>query len=392
MAILDVVKNEGEHGLTAWKYPHVELAGWSQLLVSEGEEAVLFTCDGEAERFTPGRHTLKTPNLPLLGRLLSLPFGGKPLFTAELWYVQIGKALDIKWGTDTPIQPAQGGTARPLRGYGSLGVHIVNSQQFLSALRGRVDSFDPKTLGNYLHGQLSHSILETVAACYSQTGATFFDEGNLTPLLAQELGQRVAPLLAGYGMEAVNFIVSDLSTAGPGDGEQHMTLSVRSVIIPPRIGNGRPLPRAVPPAGWHGPITAAALLLLVLVLLVFCLLLPPRQTADFVGIAFVTAAHCSTTALVLWTVGQRRGLVVTVGFAVTAVLYWLGGVGVALAFRLLSIANGRLLIVLELGMACVAALALMGFWYGRGSDPTERWVEEAGEYGEEDTARDNQGL
>lgn len=381
MAILDVIKNEGEHGLMAWKYPRVELAGWSQLLVGEGEEAVLFTCDGAAERFATGRHTLKTPNLPLLGRLLSLPFGGKPLFTAELWYVQVGGILDIKWGTDTPIQSAQGGTALPLRGYGSLGVRLINSELFLSAIRGRVSSFNPKTVSIYLHGQLSQSVLETVAACYNQTGLAFFEEGDLSPLLGRELGRRVAPLLAGYGMEVASFIVSDLSTGGQGDGERHVTLSVRSAVIPPSTGNVRRLPRTVQSAGWGRPITAAALLLLVLVLLVFCLLLPPRQTAEFVGIAFATAAHCLTTALVLWTVERRRGLVVRVGFAVTGVLYWLGGVGVALAFRLLSIADTRLLTVLELGMACVAALALMGFWYGRGCDPTERVSEEAEEGG-----------
>lgn len=380
MAILDVVKNEGERGLTAWKYPRGELANGSQLLVREGEEAMLCTCDGAADRFTAGRHTLQTPNLPFLSRLLSLPFGGKSLFEAELWFVRVSEVLDIKWGTDAPIQPANGGDNLPLRGYGSLGVRIVDPAVFLSALWGRVDSFEQRTLAAYFHGQLSHSILETVAACYSQTGAEFFENAGVSALLAKELAGRVTPILVGYGMEPTSFIVSDLSTAGRGDGERQMTLSVRSIVIPPsRPSAQTALPRDARLKPRSKPVTAASLTLLILVLLIFCFLLPPRQTADFVGIAAVTTAHCLVTALVLWVTGERRGLQVTVGFTVTAALYWLGGVGVALAFRLLSIADTRLLMVLELGMVCVATLALMGFWHGREYDPTERKRGEAGD-------------
>jgi membrane protease subunit (stomatin/prohibitin family) len=44
-----------------------ELGNWTQLIVQESQEAILFR-DGQAlDRFGPGRYTLSTDNIPFLG-------------------------------------------------------------------------------------------------------------------------------------------------------------------------------------------------------------------------------------------------------------------------------------------------------------------------------------
>jgi len=49
----------------------------SQLVVRESQAAVFFR-DGKAlDVFQPGRHTLSTLNLPLLGRIVNMVFGGE---------------------------------------------------------------------------------------------------------------------------------------------------------------------------------------------------------------------------------------------------------------------------------------------------------------------------
>jgi membrane protease subunit (stomatin/prohibitin family) len=59
----------------------------AQLVVQENQAAVFFR-DGKAlDTFGPGRHTLTTMNVPLLTRLLSIPFGGTSPFQASVLFV-----------------------------------------------------------------------------------------------------------------------------------------------------------------------------------------------------------------------------------------------------------------------------------------------------------------
>src|SRR5207253_9168976 len=75
----------------------------AQLIVQENQSAVFFR-DGKAlDVFGPGRHTLTTMNVPLLTKLLSLPFGGTSPFTASVMFVARHTFQDLKWGTKEPI-------------------------------------------------------------------------------------------------------------------------------------------------------------------------------------------------------------------------------------------------------------------------------------------------
>ena len=86
MAIVQVVQwddNLNSNDILAWRYvdrknpaKSDELGNWTQLVVRETQEAILFK-DGQAlDLFGPGRHTLSTNNIPMLGRLINLATGG----------------------------------------------------------------------------------------------------------------------------------------------------------------------------------------------------------------------------------------------------------------------------------------------------------------------------
>src|SRR4026208_1966269 len=71
----------------------------AQLIVQENQWAVFYR-DGKAlDTFTSGRHTLTTLNLPLLGKVIGLPFAdGKSPFQAQVYFISRQTFNDLKWG------------------------------------------------------------------------------------------------------------------------------------------------------------------------------------------------------------------------------------------------------------------------------------------------------
>jgi len=138
VAIIDRIKFDGPPGILVWKWPSDQLTLGTQLIVHESQEAVFFKGGKALDVFGPGTHTLSTGNLPLLRKLINLPFGGKTPFAAEVWFVNRTVALEQTWGTPSPIMlrdPTYGVTI-PIRGYGQFGVQVKDSQTFLVHIVG----------------------------------------------------------------------------------------------------------------------------------------------------------------------------------------------------------------------------------------------------------------
>lgn len=106
VAIIDRIKFDGtlDGNWLLHKYPGEEFVLGSQLIVGEGQLAV-FVKGGRALDFLgPGTHTLSTGNIPILLKLVNLPFGSKTPFTAEIYYINTTLNMNLKWGTESPIQ------------------------------------------------------------------------------------------------------------------------------------------------------------------------------------------------------------------------------------------------------------------------------------------------
>src|SRR5262249_38106687 len=105
MALMHRIKrDETADDQVVWKFPSEEIRIGSQLIVNQSQEAI-FVKGGQAlDVFGPGTHTLSTANIPLLSKLINLPFGGETPFTAEIWFVNRTAKRDLTWGTPAPIQ------------------------------------------------------------------------------------------------------------------------------------------------------------------------------------------------------------------------------------------------------------------------------------------------
>ena len=155
MALIDVIKYDGNPNIFAWKYPNDRLNTSTQLIVSETQETILFKGWQALGVFGAGRHTLTTKNIPILSKLINLPFGGNSPFTAEVWFVNKINSLNIKWGTPTAISLFDSFLMVDVkvRSFGQFGIKIDNSKKFLEKLVGTLQIFNADNITEYFKGE-----------------------------------------------------------------------------------------------------------------------------------------------------------------------------------------------------------------------------------------------
>lgn len=213
MAIVDVLKFNSDASIFAWKYPNSELATWSKLIVNESQEAILVKNGQICDVFGPGSYTLSTDNIPILQKLVSLPYGRKSPFTAEVWFINKAFALDIKWGTTTPIQvqDPKYGVFVPMRAFGQFGIQIEDSRRFLVKLVGTMQFFNSDTLTKYFRGLYVTRVKDRLSSCLVKSKISILEINSHLDEISSELENQLSGEFAEYGIRVASFYVNDIS-------------------------------------------------------------------------------------------------------------------------------------------------------------------------------------
>lgn len=213
MAIVEVIKYNGNPDVFAWKYPSEELGTWTQLIVNESQEAILFKGGKALDVFQSGRHTLDTANIPILNKIINLPFGGRSPFTAEVWFINKANSLDIKWGTASPIQlqDPKYSVFVPVRAFGQFGIRIENSKQFLVKLVGTLPVFDKVSILKYFRGLYLTKVKDAISSYLIHKQISIMEINAYIDELSAYLQEKMQPVLEEYGIKLVNFYVNDIS-------------------------------------------------------------------------------------------------------------------------------------------------------------------------------------
>ncbi len=219
MAVIDRIKYDGYQDGSPWlihKYPSEEFVLGSQLIVNQGQEA-LFLKGGEAlDLFGAGTHTLQTGNLPLLKKLVNLPFGGKTPFTAEIYYINKTSRLDMNWGTANPFQleDPKYGLILSIRSHGKYGMRIVDSRMFVSELVGAVpngSTVNYAFVASYFSGLLTSTIKTVVSSFMIRQKISFLEVTAYLKELSKECEAEVSKEFERFGVEIVNFFIETIS-------------------------------------------------------------------------------------------------------------------------------------------------------------------------------------
>lgn len=213
MAIIDVLKFDGSPSIFAWKYPNTELATWTQLIVHESQEAVLVKNGQIADVFGPGRYTLSTDNIPVLQKIINLPFGKRSPFSAEVWFVNRAFSLDIKWGTVSPIQiqDPKYNVFIPVRAFGQFGIQIADTKRFLVKLVGTMSFFNKDTLTNFFRGLFMTRVKDRISTSLINAKISMLEINAHLNEISDDLTADFQKELSEYGIKIVSFFVNDIN-------------------------------------------------------------------------------------------------------------------------------------------------------------------------------------
>ena len=180
----------------------------AQLIVQENQSAVFYR-DGKAlDVFGPGRHTLTTMNVPVLTRLLSIPFGGNSPFQAAVVFVARHTFQDMKWGTKEPIpfRDSELYMVR-LRAFGKYSFRVADPALFVNSIVGTRGLVSTQSLGEYLRD----IIVSRLNDLLGENLKTVFDLPAYYDELAAGVKARVAEDFSKQGLELVDMLISAIT-------------------------------------------------------------------------------------------------------------------------------------------------------------------------------------
>lgn len=211
--MIDVVKWDANEDELVWKFPSNDLSLGTQLIVKTAQTAI-FVKDGKIfDLFEPGSYTLKSNNIPLLNKIINLPFTGDSPFQAEVWFIQRIKKLDNGWGTSVPIQleDPKYQIVVPIRAFGQFGFTISNPKLFLEEIVGTAKVYSAEKIVRYFKGKIISAVTTLIAKKIIHDKISILDIPSHLEDLSLYCENRISDEFNRFGLDVVNFFFESIS-------------------------------------------------------------------------------------------------------------------------------------------------------------------------------------
>jgi membrane protease subunit (stomatin/prohibitin family) len=206
-----------------------EIKWGAQLTVRESQCAAFFR-DGRAlDLFPPGRHILKTANIPAVGKwATSFGYGPDSPFRAEVYFLNLKLFPNLKWGTPSAIafRDSELKMVR-LRAHGIYSIQIADPMLFLNKVVGTEGLYFDETIANYLR----NVIISRMTIVLGTELKTIFDLPAQFNKLALTVRTALGDEFAGLGLSLHDFYLNSISLPD----EVQNVIDMRSAIA--ALGN-----------------------------------------------------------------------------------------------------------------------------------------------------------
>ncbi len=185
-----------------------EIKYGAKLTVRESQTAILVNAGKAADFFEPGMYELTTQNMPIMTTLESWPHGFESPFKAEVYFFNMRRFTDLKWGTKNPImlRDKEFGPVR-LRAFGSYGIRIHDPLAFIQEIVGTDGHFSTDEISS----QLRNLILSRFASILGEANIPVLDLAGNYDDLSDYITAKIAPEFMEYGLEITKLLVENIS-------------------------------------------------------------------------------------------------------------------------------------------------------------------------------------
>lgn len=218
MAVFSIVRFDGlrNREWMIYKFPSDSIVFGSQLIVQEGQAAILVKSGCVCDVFMTGTYTLSTENLPILKSIVNLSFGGNTPFSAEVYFVNLTVNLSINWGTIDPIQlidPKYYVKLR-VRAFGQMGLRIADCTTLFRELIGGMQQSDIikfDRVKEYYRGILMIKVKSAIADAIITEKISALEISTRLESLSERVREEVTAEFERYGFSVLNFYIQSIN-------------------------------------------------------------------------------------------------------------------------------------------------------------------------------------
>lgn len=210
---IDVIKYNGEADELVWKFPYDNLSIGAQLIVNQSQEALFYKGGAVADVFGPGTHTLSANNIPILQKLVNLPFGGKTPFTAEVWFVSKTVRRDLTFGTQRRVDVLDPlyGVSVPVGSYGMYGIQICDASAFMTQVVGTLHYTTNEDILNMFRALIVRKLSSCISKYINQKNISVVQISSYLDEVSDYVRDSISEEFATYGLRITNFDVESIN-------------------------------------------------------------------------------------------------------------------------------------------------------------------------------------
>ena len=215
--ICEVLKYEGDNSTFIWKHPSEDFNSMTQLIVHESQEAIFFMNGQALDLFGPGRYTLETQNIPMIGKALSRATNGQTPFHCEVYFINKTVQMGLRWGTDSKIRyiDPESGVPLEIGASGEMNMMVADSRKLLVTLVGTMRGIAwgdaagfTKSIYNSFRPLVSTAVKSNLTSAIKAAGVNILEVDEHLEELSAILREKLVPGFENYGLTIPQFYIT----------------------------------------------------------------------------------------------------------------------------------------------------------------------------------------
>lgn len=210
MRILDVISYQGSNDVLVYRSPKTDFTNYSRLIVHESQVAYVYLDGKMTGPYGPGDYTMDTGNIPILEKIVKIPYGGEAPFKAEVYFVNGAAALNRPWGTRSRarVQDQTYGMMLDIGANGIMGLRIRNPYQVMQKIVGTESQLTVDQCLDYFRENIGMKVKEFIAQVMARPDMNFMLFDQRLSEFSAELKQRICGCFEDVGVEIYDFVLA----------------------------------------------------------------------------------------------------------------------------------------------------------------------------------------